>query len=122
MSREKYDVGTVPFITTEAVPLGSGVKLDAAGTVTIADVTEEIIGFASEIGYASGDSIGIDLLNKPGTHVGIAAAAIVKGAIIYGRDDGELDDSSADSAIRIGRALEAAAAGDLFMFVVDRPA
>lgn len=122
MSREKYDVGTVPFVTTEAVPLGSGVKLDAAGTVTIADVTEEIIGFAAEPAYEAGQSIGIDLLNKPGTHIAIAAAAIVKGAVIYGRDDGEVDDSSADSAIRIGRALEAAAAGDLIMILVDRPA
>mgnify|MGYP003674584751 CR=1 FL=1 len=120
MGREKYDVGTVTFETTEAIPLGSLVKLDTAGTVTIADVTQEAIGTAAEIGIAAGQRIGVDLHNKPGFHIGIAAAAITKGAVIYGRDDGEIDDSSADSALRVGRAVEAAAAGDLIQFIFDR--
>jgi len=122
MAREKYDTGTVTFETTEAIPLGSLVKYDAAGTVTIADVTEEAIGTASEIGYAAGQRIGVDLFNKPGTHIGIAAAAIVKGAVIYGRNAGEIDDNNADSALRVGRSLETATAqGDEIMFLVDRP-
>ena len=122
MSREKIDVGTMTFVTTEAIPLGSLVKLDAAGTITIADVTEAAFGTAAEIAYAAGESIGVDLFNKPGTHIGIAAAAITKGAIIYGRNDGEIDDSSADSALRVGVALETAtAAGDLIQFLWHRP-
>ena len=122
MAREKIDTGTVTFETTEAIPLGAGVKLDAAGTVSLADLTEEIIGFAAEIGYASGQRIGVDMISKQGTFTGVAAGAIVKGAVIYGQNDGELDDSSAGSAKRVGRALEATTAkGDQFMFIVDRP-
>ncbi len=123
MAKEKHDTGTVAFEATEAIPTGSLVKITSAGKVSIAAVSEEAIGTAAEQAYASGQRIGVDLFSKPGTMIGIAAGAFAAGAVLYGRNDGEVDDTNADSALRVGIAKEAAAAdGDLVEFIHDKGA
>jgi predicted RecA/RadA family phage recombinase len=122
MSDERNDSGIMNFDTSEAVSRGMLVKLDSGGTVSIADVATDIIGVA--LGdAASGANVGVALVNKPGTVTCIAAGSFAAGAVLYGRNDGEVDDSSADSAVRIGKAIEAAGADqDYVQVLLDKGA
>jgi hypothetical protein len=56
---------------------------------------------------ATGELVTVRLKNRGGTVELEAAGAFADGAVVYGRAAGEIDDVSADSAVAIGKALEA---------------
>jgi hypothetical protein len=115
-----HDTDTKTFEASEAIADNVIVKLDSAGTVSVADVSEAGIGVAQNPAYASGDDVAVRLFNKGGTIEMLADAAITLGATVYGRDGGEIDDSSADSAVAVGTALEAASgAGALIEVLIS---
>lgn len=123
MSREKFDTGTITFETSEAIPLGSLVKLDSDGTISIAAITEEPIGTASEIAYESGKRIGVDMFSKEGTMIGIAGAAFDPGDVLYGQNAGKISTSTAGGALRVGIAKDPGGAdGNQVEFIPDKGA
>lgn len=96
------------FIVSEVIPAHRLVKVDAAGTVSMAGITEKPIGVNQTESFAIGDEVNVRLLNAGGTIEMVADAAVVKGAVVYGQNAGKIDDDSGSSALRIGIALEAA--------------
>lgn len=89
------------------------VKLASVGVVSLAGLTYQPIG-ASDRYAASGAPVNIKLLTGAGTVKLEAEDAITMGAVVYGRASGCVDDSSANSALKVGIALETAtAAGDI---------
>ena len=121
MSRETDNVGIINFDAAGVIPLGTLVKLDSAGTVSVAGITEEPIGAARAPAFASGDNIGVAMTSKPGTVTCIAAGAFAVGVVLYGRASGEVDDDSTGTALRVGIAIEAAtASGDYVQVLLDR--
>ena len=99
---------TKTFVASEAIPANRLVKLDSAGTVSIADITTTPIGTSPNTETADAGELGVRLLNTGGTFEMVADAAIVKGAVVYGQNDGKIDDDSGGSAVRVGVALQAA--------------
>jgi hypothetical protein len=106
----RNDSGTRTFTTATAIAAGLLVKLDSDEDVSIAAVSEQAIGVMRDESFAAGDAHAVDLLTKPGTVICIAAGAFSAGAIVYGRNGGKVDDTSADSAIAFGKAVTAATA------------
>ena len=90
----------------------------ASGKVEIAGLADEPIGVLLEESFADGDKRAVRLISCRGTLVCKADAALAEGAIVYGQENGEIDDVSASSAVRIGIALEAATAAGDFIEVV----
>jgi len=111
------DTGYRSFVPNGAIDKFILVKLSADNTVSAAGLAEEPIGVVVDESYASGagsESVTVALLSKGGTIKCVAANAITRGAIVYGRASGKIDDVSTSSAIQIGVALEAATAtGDI---------
>lgn len=103
-----HESNTRTFEASETIPANRLVKLDAAGTVSIADITTTPIGVSPSTQTASGDELSVRLLNSGGTIDMVADAAVTKGATIYGQNDGKIDDDSAGGAIQVGVALQAA--------------
>lgn len=96
------------FVCSEAFAQHILVKRDAAGTVSIADLTDTPIGVSQSMTNAANEEANIRLLNGGGTIEMVAAAAITNNAVVYGRADGKISSDSSGSAVRIGIALEAA--------------
>ncbi len=95
------------FTASEAIPANRLVKLDAAATVSVADVSTTAIGVSPDTPTASGDELSVRLLNSGGTIDMVCEAAVTLGSTVYGRNLGMVDDSSADSAVAVGKALQA---------------
>lgn len=69
---------------------------------------------------AIGELVTVRLKNQGGTVELEAAGAITDGAVVYGRANGQIDDLSSDSAVRIGKALQAASgAGAIIEVLLD---
>lgn len=123
MTQRQYnDSGYRNFDTAEIIPKHRLVKYGSGLTITMADLGEEAIGSSVADAFTSGDNIGVAMITKPGTVVLEAAGAFAAGAVLYGQADGKVDDV-ATSAVRIGIALEAAAAdGDYAEVMIDKGA
>ncbi len=108
---EKVDVKTKTFVAGEAITQHAIVKL-SAGEIFESDATNIPIGSANIAAFNSGELIPVDLLSGGGTIKCIAADAITQGAVVYNQANGEVDDSSANSALKVGIALDTATAAN----------
>ncbi len=89
------------------------VKLDSAGTVSLAGVTDKDIGIVEQQAFSAGDMVSVRLRSASGTHKAIANAAITRGANVFTAASGKVGPTIATSFFR-GTAMEAAAAdGDI---------
>lgn len=69
---------------------------------------------------ATGERVTVRLKNGGGVVELEAAGAISDNAVVYGRADGKIDDTSADSAVRFGRAIGGASdAGSVIEVLPD---
>ena len=107
MSQE--NVGIKAFTAGEALEAFRRVKLSAgSGTqVEYADAGEEFIGITAAAA-ASGDSVSVIMRSASRTHKAVAAEVLAAGAVIYGANDGKVQDTVSGTAQ--GIALEAATA------------
>lgn len=120
--RDYNNSGVRNFDAAEAIPRHRLVKYGSAGTITLADLGEDAIGVSEAEAFASGENIGVRLINKAGTVALEANGAFAVNAVIYGTANGRVDDV-ATSAVKIGRALTAAtAAGDIVEVLIDKNA
>ena len=95
------------------------VKL-SSDKLAVAALGQEFIGTILQQAFADGDIRSVRLKSAAGTMKCIASGAFSSGAVVYGRAAGKVDDISATSAIRVGIALEtAAAAGDVIEVMQD---
>jgi hypothetical protein len=99
------------YVAGEALVGFRRVKLNSSRAVVYSDAGEEWIGITTEA-VANGNNVGVRLKNGPGTFKMMAAGAYSILAVLYGADDGKVDDVA--SGLPVGRALEAATAdGDV---------
>lgn len=107
MSQE--NVGIKAFTAGEALAAFRRVKLSAgSGTqVEYADAGEEFIGITAAAA-ASGDSVSVIMRSASRTNKAVAAEVLAAGAVIYGANDGKVQDTVSGTAQ--GIALEAATA------------
>jgi hypothetical protein len=105
------------FVAGEALEAYRRVKLDASGNVVYSDAGEGYIGFTLEL-VASGSPVAVVLKNDATTFKVTAAEAFAIAAVLYGADDGKVQDTAAGN--QIGTALEAATAdGDVVEALAD---
>ncbi|MCA9138957.1 MAG: DUF2190 family protein [Planctomycetales bacterium] len=104
------------FEATEVISKNLRVKLNAAGTVSIAVGADSDIGVTNGYAYAAGDDVGVDLASLEGTAIGVAAVAITTGDKIYGADGGKIGKTNTNAPIGIAMS-DAAADGDKVEFV-----
>lgn len=105
--------GKKPFVAGEALKARTIVKLDTStGKVVYADASDTRVLGVNEYAVAAGETANVILATFPGTQEVRAAGAITLGADVYLADDGEISalPEAADDYLRIGQALEAAAA------------
>lgn len=108
---------TKTYRAGEALEANRLVRL-SSGKLVYADHAERPIGMTENEALAINDPVAIRLLSAEGTIQGTASAAITASAVLYGTDDGKIDDADPGSGIKIGQALEAAtASGDLVEFL-----
>ena len=108
---QQIEGNTKTFTTAEALNAFCRVKLDSSADVVYADAGEDWIGTTEEYA-ASGADVAVRLRSASGTRKMLVAGAVSIGDIVYGADDGEIDDAPTGEAV--GRALEAATAdGDI---------
>lgn len=105
MSQESMSPKT--FIAGEALEAYRRVKLDGAGAVVYADAGEAAIGITTDK-VASAEPISVALISAGRSFKLVAAGPIAANAVIYGANDGKVDDAVSGNAI--GVALEACAA------------
>jgi hypothetical protein len=125
---ETNTTGTKTFTSAESMEKGVWVRM-GSGTVEIGQVTEIPIGVSTHAVITAGDPVAVDLMSKSGTLKCQAAGAITAGALVYGRNSGEIDDDSANSALILGVALPqpgqttvaASAQGDMVEFIPMSP-
>jgi len=113
----QVEVGTKTFAATEALAAFRRVKLTtSSGTaVEYADAGEEHIG-VTQLAAAAGALVPVRLRTAEGTLKGVAASSFSAGAVLYGANDGKIDDASSGSSI--GTAVNAATAdGDVCEFI-----
>jgi hypothetical protein len=111
MSQENKGVKT--FTATEALEAYRRVKLTTgSGTaVEYADAGAEFIGFTAHK-VAIGEMVSVNLRSASKTYKAVAAEVLAVGAVLYGADDGKVQDTVSGTAQ--GTALEAATAdGDI---------
>lgn len=105
--------GKKAFVAGEALKARTIVKLDTStGKVVYADAADTRVLGVNEYAVAAGETANVILATFPGTQEVRAAGAITLGADVYLADDGEISalPEAADDYLRIGQALEAAAA------------
>jgi hypothetical protein len=113
----QVEVGNKTFTASEALAAFRRVKLSSAsGTaVEYADAGDEHIGM-TQTAAASGALVTVRLRTAEGTLKGTAKTSFAAGAVLYGADDGKIDDASNGSSI--GTAVNAASAdGDVCEFI-----
>jgi hypothetical protein len=92
------------------------VDVDSSGLISVAGATDRGIGVTTEAIAASGYGT-VKLFSAPGTFIVQAAAAVTRGAALYGAADGEIDDTGTYDLNLL--ALEAATAqGDVIECVL----
>ncbi len=108
----QYNEGpTKTFTSGEALAAFRRVKLDGSGNVVYADSGEDWLGVTEEA-VAISTSVSVRLRTAAGTMKVTAAGAFSINALLYGADDGKVDDAVAGSPVM--RAFEAATAdGDI---------
>lgn len=102
------DNGFASFVAGEAISQYARVKLNTSRQVVEADADDKGIGTAV-IETASGAHCTVKLWTAPGSHKVVAAGAVSVNDIVYGADEGKVDDV-VGTGIAVGRALEAATA------------
>lgn len=114
LSASFNDSGYRAFIAGEALLVGLLVKLNSDGEVVLSGPGDNPIGVVKALGAgygASGTPVTVCLLNKQGSAVLIASAAVTLGSKVYPAADGKVSSSSTGRAV--GIALQAAVtAGD----------
>lgn len=80
---------------------------DSNGKAAIAGLAAQPIGVTVDEAFNADEPVTVRPLTL-GTFKVQAAGAITRGAIVYGRASGQVDDVSTSSAVAVGRALEAA--------------
>jgi len=106
----QYNEGNVKgFDAGEALAAFRRVKLDSSGDVVYSDAGEDWIGTTDEA-VANGARVSVRLRTASGTRKMTAAGAFSINDVIYGADDGKVDDNPTGASI--GRAFEAATADD----------
>jgi hypothetical protein len=119
---QQNETGLKAFVAGEALEAFRRVKLSTgSGTqVEYADAGEDFIGFTQNK-VDSGEYVTVALRSASRTYKAIAAEGLSAGAVIYGGDDGKVQDTSSGTAI--GTALEAATAdGDSIEITCDNGA
>jgi len=112
--------GSRAFTAGEALLEKRRVQIKGGTTTTppeveYADAGAQHIGI-TDADAASGSIVTVHLRTHPGSAEGVASEAFVKGAVLYGANDGKIADTSSGAAI--GIALEAATAdGDVVEWV-----
>lgn len=107
--------GVKTFTAGENLEAYRRVKISSGSSVVYADAKEPAIGI-TQAKADNGDMIAVRLLNDKGTFKMTASAAITALAVVYGKDDGKVDDAAGAglTGSGIGVALEAATAdGDI---------
>ncbi|MBI2424192.1 MAG: DUF2190 family protein [Candidatus Hydrogenedentes bacterium] len=101
------------FTAGAAIPLHARVKL-TAGKLALAGLADggAELGVMDAEAFADGDYCAVILPNAPGTRIGIAAAAITLGALIYSAADGKLSSTAAAGSYLRGVAVQAAGANN----------
>lgn len=118
MSQE--NIGTKTYRAAEALAAYRRVKLDASGDVVYADAGEAFIGVTTQA-VADGELVAVALRSASRTYKAVAAEAFALGAVLYGANDGKVQDTANGTAQ--GSALEAAtAAGDIVEVLFDNGA
>lgn len=102
--------GTKGFEANAALGQHILVKQETSGKLSVAALGEEFVGTTLQEAFAQNDVISVRLKSAPGTMKCVASGAFAINAVVYGRAAGKIDDISTTSAIRVGIALEAAAA------------
>ena len=106
------DSGHKGFVASAAITQYARVKLDAAGTVSTAGLTDKDIGTAQQAAFAAGDLVDVKLRTAPGTHKMIAAGAVTAAAEVITQASGKIDDAATSTGYRLGIAMEAATANN----------
>jgi hypothetical protein len=118
------DTGFKSFIAGEALAACRRVKLDTTvGQVVYADASDDFIGVTQEAAAIS-TAVRVKLKGGPGTLVIETAGAVVLGSMLYGQDDGKVDDVASSFGTAVGRACQVAAATATYVEVqplVDIP-
>lgn len=109
---QQVDSGFKGFLASAAITQFARVKLDAAGTISTAGLTDREIGIAQNAAFAAGDQVNVKLRTAPGTHKMIAAGAVTNGAIVNTQASGKIDDAATATGYPVGTALEAATANN----------
>ena len=110
---QQYDVGCRTFTAGGAIAQYERVKMSGTSVVQ-AGLTDVGIGIAQRAA-ASGELVAVKLWNSDGTFKMIAAGAVTAGAVVNTAASGKCDDATTSTSLKLGYALEAAAAsGDIF--------
>ncbi|MFQ5493770.1 MAG: capsid cement protein [Phycisphaerae bacterium] len=107
-------VNTATKVFTAGAAIGQYILVKlVSGKTQIAGLGDEPVGTMEAASFADGDARAVRLLSAQGTLKCVANGAFAQGAVVYGTAGGKIDDVAA-GAVRIGIALEAAAAaGDV---------
>lgn len=109
---QQVDASFKGFEASAAITQYARVKLDAAGTVSTAGLTDRDIGVAQNAAFAAGDMVQVKLRSGAGTHKMIAAGAVTRGAVVNTAASGKVDDAATSTGYALGHALEAATANN----------
>lgn len=114
LSASFNDSGYKAFLAGEDLLVGRLVKLNSSNEAVLAGPGDSPIGVVSALGAGygvSGSPVTVALLNKSGSAVMVASAAITLGAKVYPAADGKISSSSTGRAVGIAL-LAAVTAGD----------
>lgn len=108
--------GIISRVAGEAITQYARVKLNASNQVIEADADDKGIGTA-QIDADNLEHVSVKLWSAPGTHKVIATGAFTINDVIYGTDNGEVDDDP-DFGVAVGRASETTtASGDIIEMI-----
>lgn len=107
---QQFDTGTRPFAASAAITQFARVKIEAAGTVVTAGLTEVGDGIAQTAALAANDVIAVKLWNSSGTFKMIAKEAIAGAATLYTEAGGKVQDTAEATSYPFARSIEAATA------------
>ena len=109
---QQFDTGTRPFAASAAITQFARVKVESAGTVVTAGLTEVGDGIAQTAAFASGDVISVKMWNSGGTFKMIAKEALAAASTLYTEAAGKVQDTAEATSFPFAKALEAATAGN----------
>jgi len=101
--------GIRTFEAGEAITQYARVRYNSSSQIVEADADDKGIGTAQVAAAASGDPVSVKLWSAPGTHKMIANGAFSINDVVYGADEGTVDDV-VGTGIAVGRAVTAATA------------